>query len=77
MLGREELCLKVLGLKLLDHMVVLADEVRIMVNTTSSPMLLLLVPIAQVDHAFLYMVLASPKWDQACVVVFLTLFQGK
>jgi hypothetical protein len=35
------------------------------------------VPTSLADHDFLLMVIASPLWDQGCLVFSLTLFRGK
>ena len=72
-------CLKVLGLSLRDHVVVVADVVQVMINMTLNlvAVALLLSPTALADHVFPFVVIAFLKWDMACLVFFLTLFQGK
>jgi ribosomal protein L18E len=66
-LGLEVQCLKVLGLRLQDHMVVVPGEVQVVVNMTLNPMAMALVfsPTALVDHVLSHVV---------CLVFFLTLF---
>jgi hypothetical protein len=78
-LGLEVQCLKVLGLMLRDHMVVMVlvpSVVQVMVNMTLNPVAVALVfsPIALVDHVFPHMVFTFLKWDMVCLVFFLTLF---
>ena len=57
LLDREAL-LKVLGLRLLDHAVVVLSEVWVVVNITSSLVLMPLSPKASVDHIFPHVVIA-------------------
>jgi len=78
-LGPEVQCLKVLGLRLRDHVVVVLDVVQVMINMTLNLMAvaLLLSPTSLADHVFPFVVNAFLKWDMACLVFFLTLFQGK
>jgi hypothetical protein len=80
MLGQEVQCLKVLGLRLLDHvvvMVVVPGVVRIMINMTLDLVTVAFSPTALADYVFPHVVPAFLKWDMACLVFFLTLFQGK
>jgi len=80
MLGQEVQCLKVLGLRLLDHavvMVVVPGVVQIMINMTLDLVTVAFSPTALADHVFPHVVPAFLKWDMACLVFFLTLFQGK
>ena len=74
LLGREVLYLKVLGLRLLDHVVVVLDGVRVMVNMTLSLVLMLFSPTVSADHIFPLVVIAFLQWDRVCMVCFLTLF---
>jgi hypothetical protein len=80
MLGQEVQCLKVLGLRLLDHavvMVVVPGVVQIMINMTLDLKTVVFSPTALADHVFPHVVPAFLKWDMACLMFFLTLFQGK
>jgi hypothetical protein len=80
MLGQEVQCLKVLGLRLLDHavvVVVVPGVVQVMINMTLDLAAVAFSPTALADHVFPHVVLAFLKWDMACLVFFLTLFQGK
>ncbi len=80
MLGQEVQCLKVLGLRLLDHavvMVVVPGVVQIMINMTLDLVTVAFSPTALADHVFPYVVPAFLKWDMAYLVFFLTLFQRK
>jgi hypothetical protein len=80
MLGQEVQCLKVLGLRLLDHavvMVVVPGVVQIMINMILDLVTVAFSPTALADHVFSHVVPAFLKWDMACLVFFLTLFQGK
>jgi hypothetical protein len=77
MLGLEGQCLKVLGLRLQDHMVVVPGVVQVMINMTLDLVAVAFSPIALADHVFPHVVPAFLKWDVACLVFFLTLFQGK
>jgi len=74
-LDREVQCLKVLGLRLRDHVVVMPDGVQVVANTTLVSVMAFSV-IALADHVFRLVVIAFLKWDLACLVFFLTLFQG-
>jgi hypothetical protein len=77
MLGQDVQCLKVLGLKLLDHavvMVVMPGVVQIMINMTLDLMTVAFSPTALADHVFPHVVPAFLKWDMACLVFFLTFF---
>jgi hypothetical protein len=75
-LGLEVQCLKVIGLRLRDHAMVMPSVVQVMVNMALNPMVVALVfgPIALVDHVFSHVVFAFLKWDMVCLVFFLTLF---
>jgi len=75
LLDREVQCLKVLGLRLRDHVVVMPDGVQVVANTTLVSVMAFSV-IALADHVFRLVVIAFLKWDLACLVFFLTLFQG-
>jgi hypothetical protein len=80
MLGLEGQCLKVLGLRLRDHavvMVVVPGVVQVMINMTLDLVAVAFSPIALADHVFPHVVPAFLKWDMACLEFFLTLFQGK
>jgi hypothetical protein len=80
MLGHEGQCLKVLGLRLLDHamvVVVMPGVVQVMINMTFDLVAVAFSPTALADHVFPYVVPALLKWDMACLVFFITLFQGK
>jgi hypothetical protein len=77
MLGQEVQCLKVLGLRLLDHavvMVVVPSVVQIMINMILDLMTVAFSPTALADHVFPHVVPAFLRWDMACLVFFLTLF---
>jgi hypothetical protein len=78
-LGQEVQCLKALGLRLRDHVVVIPGKVQVMVNMTLDPVAVALVfsPTALADYVFPHMEPVFLKWDMACLVFFLTLFQGK
>ena len=78
-LGLEVQCLKVLGLSLRDHVVVVPGVVQVVINMTLNlvAVALLLSPTALADHVFLFVVITFLKWDMACLVFFLTPFQGK
>jgi hypothetical protein len=76
-LGLEVQCLKVLGLRLRYHVVVVPDMVQVMINITLDLAVMAFSPIALVDHVFLYVVTALLKWDMVCLVFFLIFFQGK
>jgi hypothetical protein len=80
MLGLEGQCLKVQGLRLRDHVVVVVvmpGVVQIVVNMTLDLVAVAFSPIVLADHVFPHVVPAFLKWDIACLVFFLTLFQGK
>jgi hypothetical protein len=80
MLGLEVQCLKVLGLRFLDHavvVVVVPGVVQVMINMTLDLAAMTFSPTALADHVFPHVVLAFLKWDMACLVFFLTIFQGK
>ena len=77
MLGLEGQCLKVLGLRLRDHAVVMPGVVQVVINMTLDLVAVVFSPTVLVDHVFPHVVLAFLKWDMACLVFFLTLFQGK
>jgi hypothetical protein len=77
MLGLERQCLKVLGLRLRDHAVVVPDVVQVVINMTLDLMAVAFSPTVLADHVFPHMVPAFLKWDVVCLVFFLTLFQGK
>jgi hypothetical protein len=77
MLGQEVQCLKVLGLRLQDHVVVMPGVVQVVINITLDLMAVAFSPTALADHVLPHMVPAFLKWDMACLVFFLTLFQGK
>jgi hypothetical protein len=78
-LGLEVQCLKVLGLRLRDHVVVVPSVVQVVINMTLDPVVVALVfsPTALANHVFPHVVLAFLKWDMLCMVFFLTLFYGK
>jgi hypothetical protein len=76
-LGQEVQCLKVLGLRLRDHTVVMPRVVQVMINMTLNLTAVAFSPTALVDHVFPHLVPAFLKLDMACLVFFLTLFQGK
>jgi hypothetical protein len=80
MLGLEGQCLKVLDLRLQDHavvVVVVPGVVQVMINMTLDLVAVTFSPTVQVDHVFPHIMPAFLKWDMACLVFFLTLFQGK
>jgi hypothetical protein len=77
MLGLEGQCLKVLGLRLRDHevvMVVMPGVVQVVSNMALDLVAVAFSPIALVDHTFPHVVPAFLKWDMACLLFFLTLF---
>jgi hypothetical protein len=76
-LGQEVQCLKVLGLRLRDPVVVVPSVVQVMINMTLDLVAVAFSPAALADHVFPHEVPAFLKWDMACLVFFLTLFQGK
>jgi hypothetical protein len=78
-LGLEVQCLKVLGLRLRDHAVVVVampGVVQVMVNMSLNPVAVALVfsPTALADHVFPHMVPAFLEWGMSCLVFFPTLF---
>jgi hypothetical protein len=56
MLGQEVQCLKVLGLRLLDHAVVMPSVVQIMINMTLDLVIVAFSPTALADHVFPHVV---------------------
>ena len=54
-LGLEVQCLKVLGLRLRDHAVVMPDMVQVVINMTLDLMVVAFSPTALVDHVFPHM----------------------
>jgi hypothetical protein len=74
MLGQEVQCLKVLGLRLLDHAVVMPGVVQVIINMTLDLVAVAFNPTALADHVFPHVVPAVLKWDMVCLVFFLTLF---
>ena len=80
MLGQEVQCLKVLGLRLRDHVVVVVvvpGVVQVMINMTLDLMAMAFSPTVLANHVIPHVVPAFLKWDMACLMFFLTLFQGK
>jgi len=75
-LDREVQCLKVLGLRLWDHAVVVPDGVQVVANTTLDSVVVFHLT-ALADHIFPLVVIAFLKWDLICLVFFLTFFQEK
>ena len=73
-LGLEVQCLKVPCLRLRDHMVVMPSMVQVMINMALDLTAVAFSPTALTDHVFPHVVIASLKWDMACLVFFLTLF---
>ena len=73
-LGLEVQCLKVLGLRLRDHAVVMPGVVQLMINMTLDLATVAFSPTALADHISPHVVFAFLKWDMACLVFFLTLF---
>ena len=69
-LGLEVQCLKVLGLRLRDHVVVVPGGVQVMLNMTLNLMAVAFRLIALADHVFPLVVITSLKWDMACLVFF-------
>jgi hypothetical protein len=61
MLGQEVQCLKVLGLRLLDHAVVVPGVVQVVVNMTLDLAAVAFSPTALADHVFPHVVLAFLK----------------
>ena len=76
-IGLEVQCLKVLGLRLRYHEVVVLGMVQVMINMTLDLTAVAFSPIALVDHVFPHVVIAFLKWDMVCLVFFLIIFQGK
>jgi hypothetical protein len=76
-LGQEVQCLKVLGLRLRDHAVVMPSVIQVMSNMALDLVVVAFSPTVLADHIFPHVVIASLKWDVAYLVFFLTLFQGK
>ena len=76
-LGLEVQCLKVLGLRLRDYVVVVPGGVLVMINMTLNRVAVAFGLTALADHVFPHVVPAFLKWDMSCLVFFLTLFQGK
>jgi hypothetical protein len=79
-LGQEMQCLKVLGLRLRDHavvVVVMPGVVQVMINMTLDLVVVAFSPTALADHVFPHVVPAFLKWDMTCLVFLLTFFQGK
>jgi hypothetical protein len=77
MLGQEVKCLKVLGLNLRDHVVVVPGVVQVVSNMTLDLMAVAFSPTTLADHIFPHVVPAFLKSNVACLVFFLTLVQGK
>ena len=73
-LGLEVQCLKMLGLRLRDHAVVVPGMIQVMINMTLDLVVVAFSPIALADHVFPHVVIAFLKWDMVCLVFFLTLF---
>ena len=63
MLGLEGHCLKVLGLRLRDHAVVVPGMVQVVINMTLDLTAVAFSPIALADHIFPHVVTAFLKWD--------------
>jgi len=76
-LGLEVQCLKVLGLRWRDHVVVVPGVAQVMIYMTLDLATVAFSPTLLADHVFPHVVIASLQWDMACMVFFLTLFQGK
>ena len=75
-LGLEVQLLKVLGLRLQDHVMVVPGVVQVMINLTLDLMAVAFSPTTLVDHVFPHVVFAFLKWDTVCLVFFLTLFRA-
>jgi hypothetical protein len=58
-------------------MVVVPVVVQVVINMTLDLMVVAFSPTVLADHVFPYVVPTFLKWDMACLVFFLTLFQGK
>jgi hypothetical protein len=78
-LDQEVQCLKMLGLMLRDHVVIVPDMVQVVVNMTLNPMAMALVfrPTALVDHVFPHVVPAFLKWHMTYLVFFSNIFPGQ
>jgi hypothetical protein len=61
MLGQEVHCLKVLGLSLRDHMVVVPGVVQVIINMTLDLMTVAFSPTVLADHVFPHVVPAFLK----------------
>jgi hypothetical protein len=70
MLGQEVQCLKVLGLSLRDHVMVVPGVVQVMINMTLDLMTVAFSPTVLADHVFPHVVPTFLKWDMACLVFF-------
>jgi hypothetical protein len=57
--------------------VVVHGVVQVVINMALDLMEVAFSPIVLADHVFPHVVPVSLKWDMACLVFFLTLFQGK
>ena len=76
-LGQEVQCLKVLGLRLRDHavvVVVVPGMVQVVINMTLDLVAVAFSPTTLANHVFPHVVTAFLKWDMVCLVFFLTLF---
>jgi hypothetical protein len=73
-LGQEVHCLKVLGLRLRDHMVVVSDVVQVMINMTLALTAVAFSLIVLADLVFPHVGPTFLKWDMVCLVFLLTLF---
>ena len=60
-LGLEVQCLKVLGLRLRDHTMVMPGMVQVMINMTMDLVSMAFHPIALADHVFPHVVIAFLK----------------
>jgi hypothetical protein len=58
-------------------MVLMPGVVQVVSNMALDLTLVAFSPTVLADHIFPHMVPAFLKWDMACLVFFLTLFQGK
>ena len=76
LLDREVLCLKVLGLRELDHEVVVPGVVWIVAHTIPDHVAVALRPTASADLVFPIEELATLLWDMMLMVFFLTLLLG-
>ena len=75
-LGLEVQCLKVLGLRLRGHTVVVPGEVLVMVNMTMNLVVVALSPIALADHVFPIVVITIPLVDHVFLFVVIALLFG-